>query len=447
MNDEKKAIIGFDTTQNERGKLEENYTKFKSILIEEGHKIHNDFEFPLSFGQLSRCDIVIFACPDRSRFREFEIQEIIKYVVNGGNVIFLTNAGGDKGLGSNLNEVGREFGITSNNDQVCDDEHNYGIRTLPICQNFELHQLTTDIELLLLPGACSLNVSDDAIPIISSDGDAEPPNAPVIAVSEKKLGRFLFFGSYEMFRDNIRGGIQVIQHKNLLKNTINWLLEDINKRRMILDVQAVFNAISFKLKKKKRKEKSKEPKEIISSAPVIKTPDGKISPESMLDQIISSLRQIKDISGNLNIINTNLTKYAQEIQSLRSEIRPIPEDIAPLKEKLTNISGLFSELKDEIESIKISKTLDKAIDSFKDFKLNFESQIDIIMNKNLNPLKLEFSEINEKLNAQERKYNNLKEEIDLLKEKILTNEDLNKFKEDIINQIKKNMKGIQKSDE
>jgi hypothetical protein len=159
MENDFKLFVGFDTTQNERGKLEENYTKFKSILIEEGHEIYTEFEFPLSFGQLSKCDLIFFACPDRSRFREFEVQEIVKYVKNGGIIIFMSNAGGDKGLGTNLNAVGREFGITSNNDQVSDDEHNYGIRTLPISQNFELHPMTTDIELLLLPGACSLIIS------------------------------------------------------------------------------------------------------------------------------------------------------------------------------------------------------------------------------------------------------------------------------------------------
>jgi predicted nucleic acid-binding Zn-ribbon protein len=348
----------------------------------------------------------------------------------------MSNAGGDKGLGTNLNAVGREFGITSNNDQVSDDEHNYGIRTLPISQNFELHPMTTDIELLLLPGACSLIISESTIPIVKSGNKAEPPNAPVIAVAEKGLGKFIFFGSYELFRDNIRGGIQVIQHRNLLKNMINWISENIEERRTILNIESVFNALSFNLKKKKKQKKGTEPIKVISSAPVIKTPDGKISPESMLDQIITSLRKLQEIGGNLNIIDNNLTRYAHEIQLLRNEIKPIPKEIKPLQKKLTTISKLLEDLNDEIQSIKISDSLNKAVQSLDDFKSNFESQIDIILTKNLNPIKMEFSEITETLMNNKKEFTNLNEKMDSIKNDLLTKEDLADLKESIMKEIK-----------
>ncbi|MHA1693935.1 MAG: hypothetical protein ACTSWR_12360 [Candidatus Helarchaeota archaeon] len=431
-----KASIGFDNTQNERGKLEENYTKFKSIIIDEGHEINSKFEFPISLGQLSKYDIVFFACPDRSKFREFEIEQIIKYVKNGGNVVLLSNAGGDKGLGTNLNEIGKEFGITCNNDQICDDEQNYGIRTLPISQNFNLHPITTEIELLLLPGACSLNVSKDATVIVSSGEHAEPPNAPVIAVAEKGLGKFVFFGTYELFRDNIRGGIQVIQHRILLKNLLNWLFEDMEKKRLILNIQTLANAVVLKLKKKEKKEKGIEPIKIVSTKPVIRTPDGKISPESMLDQIIISLKQLQEISGNLNIIDRNITEFAREIKLLRNDITSIPSEMDNLTKEISNISLLLKDLQEEIKEIKIAKSLEKAIENFQDFKLNFESQIDIILNKNINPIKLEISEISESVNLKDKEIEKIKEDLVYIKENLVLKKDVEEIKIELIDSIK-----------
>ncbi|MHA1231436.1 MAG: hypothetical protein ACTSRP_15900 [Candidatus Helarchaeota archaeon] len=447
MDNEIKAIIGFDTTQNERGKLEDNYTTFKSLLVEDGYSLYTNFEFPLSMGQLSKCDIIFFACPDRSKFRDYEIEQIIQYIKYGGNVVFMSNAGGDKGLGTNLNEVGKEFGITCNNDQVCDDERNYGIRTLPLSQKFNLHPITTEIELLLLPSACSLNISKDAIPIVSSEDTADPPNAPVIAVAEKGLGKFVFFGTYEIFRDNIRGGIQVIQHRNLLKNLIDWLLEDIEHKRIILSIQNVINAIAYTRRKKEKKEKGTQPIKIVPTAPIVKTPDGKVSPESMLDQIITSLQQLKDITGNLDIINNNLVAYAREVQLLRNEIKPISNGMSVLTEEMSNVSKLINELKEEIQSIKMADSLKEVINIFKDFKMNFESQVDIILNKNLNPLKMEFSEMNETLASNKVEIKTIKKELDNIKGNYLTREDINNFKKEIVDEIKNILKELKESDE
>ena len=65
--------ICFDTTQNERGKIGENYTIFKELVEKKGYEIESNLEFPITFRQLTHYDIVVFACPDRSKIRQFEI--------------------------------------------------------------------------------------------------------------------------------------------------------------------------------------------------------------------------------------------------------------------------------------------------------------------------------------------------------------------------------------
>ena len=78
--------ICFDTTQNERGKLEENYTTFKEMVEKGGYIAESNLEFPITFAQLIHYDVVFFACPDRSKVRQFEIKEITKYVKCGGAI-------------------------------------------------------------------------------------------------------------------------------------------------------------------------------------------------------------------------------------------------------------------------------------------------------------------------------------------------------------------------
>ena len=221
-----KINVCFDTTQSERVKLDENYTKCKELIEKMGFSVVANLEFPITFRQLSHFDIVFFACPDRSKIREFEIQEVLRYVKTGGAIVVMASSGGDKGRMTNFNDLCTKFGIEFNTDQVFDDQHNYGIRNLAISTAFEDHPLTKGLELVIIPSSCSLTVKEKAKGVIFTDADADPPKTPVIAVSEYGYGRVIVLGSYDAFRDNVRAGIQVIQHRILLENMLNWAVKD-----------------------------------------------------------------------------------------------------------------------------------------------------------------------------------------------------------------------------
>ncbi|MDD1777963.1 MAG: ThuA domain-containing protein, partial [Candidatus Helarchaeota archaeon] len=273
-----KIKVCFDTTQSERVKLDENYTKCKELIEKMGFSVVSNLEFPLTFGQLSHFDIIFFACPDRSKIREFEIQELLRYVKCGGAIVVMASSGGDKGRMTNLNDLTNKFGIEFNNDQVFDDQHNYGIRNLAISTAFEDHPLTKGLELVIIPSSCSLTVKEKAKGVIFTDSDADPPKMPVIAISEYGYGRVIVLGSYDAFRDNVRAGIQVIQHRILLENMLNWAVKD-------KPLAQILFALSL-LRIREKKEAKSAPALLSSSLP---STQGMVSPEALLDQILSNL--------------------------------------------------------------------------------------------------------------------------------------------------------------
>lgn len=353
--------ICFDTTQNERGKLDENYTTFKSIVEKKGFSVESNFEFPITFAQLTHYDIVVFACPDRSKIRDFEIKEITKYVKCGGSVIIMGSSGGDKGRMTNLNDLCTKFGIKYNNDQVFDDQHNYGIRNLAISTIFESHPITEGIELIIIPAACSLSVSSKAKGIIFSDEDADPPNVPVLAISEYGMGRVVVLGSYETFRDSIRAGIQVIQHRILLENILKWIVN--NK-----ELSQILFALSL-LKLKPKKEVKSAPPLYSSSLP---STSGRVSPEALLDQILSNLQQVRSVATKLEDINVHLVQVALEVkklneslsvaQELKGELQDLKDSLSksPVESKIDNIENNLKAFSKEIK--KTLATIEKKLE-------------------------------------------------------------------------------------
>ncbi|TFG04848.1 MAG: hypothetical protein EU536_03650 [Promethearchaeota archaeon] len=347
--------ICFDTTQNERGKLEDNYTTFKQLVEKKGYLTESNFEFPITFRQLMHYDIVVFACPDRSKIREFEINEIRKYVRCGGGLIIMASSGGDKGRMTNLNELCEKFGIRFNNDQVFDDQHNYGIRNLAISTKFAPHLITDSLELVIIPSSCSLSVSGRASAIVFSDDDAEPANAPVIAVSEYGLGRVVVLGSYDTFRDGVRAGIQVIQHRILLDNMLRWVITD-------PDLSRILYALSvLKIRKDKKAVKAAVPL-YSTSLPDTK---GRVSPEALLDQILSNLTQVRSVGEKLEDINQHLVEVAINIKKLNegfdtakqlsNDLKKVKDELTVLKldERLNKLDGKLTESENLLKGLNI----------------------------------------------------------------------------------------------
>ncbi|MBY9007884.1 MAG: hypothetical protein KGD63_14175 [Candidatus Lokiarchaeota archaeon] len=231
--------VAFDIGHKPRGNLNENFTEFYRILTENDFICHEFFEASITEESLKGYDILVFTCPDFSKISHQEILEIENWVKNdGGGLLLLSHAGGDKGRNSNLSELAELFGMTFENDQVLDEENNFGLENLPLISNFSPpHPITSGIKNLCYRAGCSLSIIGGAIPIANSNESSDPFSSPLICVSEPDKGRVCCCGSYEIFRDKIGGGISYETHSNLVINIFNWLISDYRFESQLSSVQ------------------------------------------------------------------------------------------------------------------------------------------------------------------------------------------------------------------
>ncbi|MFX0140869.1 MAG: hypothetical protein ACFFDN_44940 [Candidatus Hodarchaeota archaeon] len=220
--------IAFDVAHKPRGKLDENLTEIRDFLNANEFICYNFLETPITQLSLKPFDILVFVCPDFARISSMEITEIVNWVKeDGGGLLLLSHAGGDRGRNSNLSELSQQFGMAFENDQVLDETYNLGMENMPIITSFiPPHPITSGISSLCFRSGCSLTVLGSAFSIASSNETSEPFSTPLICVSEVEMGRVCTIGSYEMFRDKVGGGFSYEDHPNLIYNLFNWLISD-----------------------------------------------------------------------------------------------------------------------------------------------------------------------------------------------------------------------------
>jgi len=189
---------------------------------------HNFLEAPITRNSLKSFDILVFVCPDFAKISSMEITEINSWVrEDGGGLLMLSHAGGDRGRNSNLSELSQSFGITFENDQVLDRTYNLGLENMPIVTAFiPPHPITNSISSLCFRSGCSLSLLGNSISIVSSNETSEPFSTPLICVAEPDKGRVCAIGSYELFRDRVGGGFGNDEHPNLAFNIFSWLVSD-----------------------------------------------------------------------------------------------------------------------------------------------------------------------------------------------------------------------------
>ena len=218
--------IAFDVAHKPRGKIDDNLTELRDFLNANDFMCYNFLETPISYNSLKPFDILVFVCPDFAKITSMEITEINNWVRNdGGGLLLLSHAGGDRGRNSNLSELSQNYGIVFENDQVLDETYNLGMENMPIVTSLiPPHPITNSISSICYRSGCSLSVLGSAISIISSNETSEPFSSALVCVSEPDNGRICAIGSYELFRDRVGGGFNNDEHPNLAYNIFSWLI-------------------------------------------------------------------------------------------------------------------------------------------------------------------------------------------------------------------------------
>lgn len=222
--------IAWDSGHKERGQINENCSDLRDYLNSNDFECYN-FVDMITQETLRPYDILVFSCPDFAKISIQAINEIEKWVkYDGGGLLLLSHAGGDRGRNSNLNQLSELFGIAFENDQVLDDRSNMGLENLPIIYNPVFnppHPITNDLDSICFRAGCSLTVmGGGAFAIATSNETSDPFSSPIICVAEPETGRVCSIGSYELFRNKIGGGFGYESHPYLVYNLFNWLISD-----------------------------------------------------------------------------------------------------------------------------------------------------------------------------------------------------------------------------
>lgn len=216
-----------DETHNPRGRIFSNYTEIRRLLERNGHEIDIYDDFPIKLESLNEADVFILPCCDGSKLYGYEINALLRYVELGHGLFVISHAGGDGGLGTNMNQLtSAHFDITLQSNQVFDEIHcDQEMPKQIIIRDFIDHPITKDLEQICFVAGCSLKIGKKAIPLIRSDADANPSNSPLIAIWEggkDKMGHVAVSGSYRMFSD-YGAGIKKFDNLQFTLNICEWL--------------------------------------------------------------------------------------------------------------------------------------------------------------------------------------------------------------------------------
>ena len=215
----------------------------KTELIDRGFEIEVNSDKTLDSIALGEYDVLVIAIPDKE-ISETEINAVLNYVDDGGNLVLLGKAGG---VIDSMNNLSSNFGIEFNADELCDptndqwkDECLWDDEGHVYIHFFASHQLTKKISIFAYWSyhggrhpysnyGCTLNIFKSAQSIAWGDEDSyssiyEPRSCPpVLSISNYGQGELIAHGSYPSWEDAPCGGIRSKDNKQLALNIFHYL--------------------------------------------------------------------------------------------------------------------------------------------------------------------------------------------------------------------------------
>lgn len=225
----------------------------------------------IALDRLCQANLVVFGGP-RERFSTSEFEAIKRYVHQGGSVLFMVGEGGESNLGTNINYLLEEFGMSVNSDCVVRTVYyKYlhpkevyianGILNKEIAraaltgkggaaaaESSSATKKPAGADLgnergglsFVYPYGATLNVQKPAISVLSSGYIAYPLNRPVGAVWEGKnavaeeRGHMCVLGSVDLFGDE---WLDKEDNLKLQEVLFRWLLSDDGVRLDPIDAE------------------------------------------------------------------------------------------------------------------------------------------------------------------------------------------------------------------
>lgn len=328
--------ILFDETQKERGKIFENFQKLANILEEEGHEISKHDSYPIKYSNISKFDIFVFLCPDGSKIMGHEVKALLRFVDEGGALAVFTNAGGDKGLNTNLNTLLKHFNVEIVANQIFDYQNfDLELESNIIVSKFYKHPITEGLSEITMVSSCSLHLKEGVEELARTKKTSDPPSSAVMCISSYGLGTVFVCGSYLLLSDS-KSGIKLRDNSKLAKNLFTYVSVPpaFTKQDEELAEEAEED-IAETVQKIDVKEKAREePFESVSKIDMVKKALSKGETDTVKAEVIKAMKSLKE-----------------EIRATKTVERE-PEIKAPHKNVYESIS-IIQELEKDIDELKI----------------------------------------------------------------------------------------------
>jgi Arc/MetJ-type ribon-helix-helix transcriptional regulator len=265
-----KSIV-FDYSHNNTLTLESpSYADFTGFLFGSSFALGKIQAGFTSVDKLKKYQILVIGGPRESVFQPNEIEVIVNYVKNGGNVLIINDEGGDYGTNTNLNDLTRHFGFEFNSDIMFDSMNFLSQQNRVIINEIEPHLITRNIDSIVQSSACSIKLLDyieadeniNAFPICRTslnsfhtiwNGEewAEEEDAPrsimSLALNYFK-GKVIALTTVSMFSSlSSSYGFFALNNQDLIANIFMWLLDSssANTGTKLINISLDYNLFSW----------------------------------------------------------------------------------------------------------------------------------------------------------------------------------------------------------
>jgi hypothetical protein len=239
----KKATILFDLSHKEMLNIgEREFSEFYKLLQRLGVKIKINESKDLNRKILDNVDILIIGNPIDTFFSTIEIKDIGGFVRDGGGLLLGSEYGADFLQKTNLNDIGKIFGIFFEKNLLKEDNDiNHNCHSILSVQNFQSHKITNQVRDLIIGGSCSLLLRRNSKTLINSNETAwseiynnstntwlknESGKSQILSgFTEHGRGKVVAIGDVDIFTNDPNIGLKQLDNRKFILNILNWLIE------------------------------------------------------------------------------------------------------------------------------------------------------------------------------------------------------------------------------
>ena len=239
----KKTVL-FDLNHNEMLNIyEEEFSEFLNLLESLNLKIKTNDNKNITEKLLQNVDILIIGNPIDEYFSSIEINCIVDFVRNGGNLLLISEYGADYLQKTNLNDISNKyFGIYFQKNLIKTYNNlNQNCSSILTIQNFKDHQITKQLREVVIGGGCSFLINQNSEPLfyskecwtevyndLSKQWSKEEENqSQIMAVyTDYGRGKVVALGDIDIFSNDPNIGIKRLDNRKFIINLLNWFTEE-----------------------------------------------------------------------------------------------------------------------------------------------------------------------------------------------------------------------------